>query len=119
VDESSLIREFWEAYEEEIGKRNSADYELDKDQFRKYLAICKVLTKAAEESGGTVDPLRIAPAEEHCGITVYAPLYYFHGAGISELTDALKYASGISIDCTLDGDVCISVIVPYVFRKKE
>lgn len=119
MHDEDLIREFWEAYEAELSGRNSEDYELNKPQFKKYLDVCRILTKAAEEYGGRVDPLRIAPAEEHCGITVYAPLYYFHNDSVLQLADALRGVSGVSIDCTTDGDVCISVVVPNVFRKKE
>ena len=100
-----------------MASRNSEDYELDPVQFQKFRAISAVLTKTAEESNGRVDPIRIAPTEEHCGITVYAPLYYFHDDSVLQLAKALQGVSGISIDATLDGEVCISVIVPRVFRK--
>ena len=117
-----LNEEFWDlwnGYKAEVANRDSADYELNSRQFQKYLEVCRVLTKAAEDHGGRIDPLRIAPAEEHCGITVYAPLYYFTGEEIAKLSKALLNVSGISIDCTIDGDVCISAIIPNVFQKRE
>jgi len=118
LEDFDLFQKLWRAYEEELAGRDSADYELNKAQFAKFRSICNVLSKAAKRGGGHIDPLRIAPAEKHCGVTVYAPLFYFANEEVGELCKSLQGVSGISIDCTLDEEACISVVVPNVFRKK-
>ena len=118
MDDFELIKEFMEVYQQDLAQRNSDDYELNQPQVKKFLEAYRFFADSAKEHDGRIDPIRLAPAEEHGGITVYSPIYYYAGDRVETFAKILQYASAVYIDANLDGEVCLSMTIPNVFRKK-
>ena len=111
-------RMIYEIYEEEMSKRENADYEKCDEQMKKLSEAYQFFSDIAEEQNGRVDPLRIVPKEEHCGVTAYFTLFYLNGDELQRFSKIVGDMSAISIDSLTDGTVCISFTIPNVFKKK-
>lgn len=112
------FEEIWRLFEEEMAKRDNADYTVDRAQMQKLVDTYGVFEKLARECGGSIEPFRIVPKEVNGGVTAYFQVFSVFGENVARFCDAVRGASALSIDSLTDGRVCISMTIPGVFKHK-
>lgn len=120
MNDIEFIRQFGAEYDKLISLRSDDDYTLDKEQYKKLLAVLAFFLDTARACGGTVKPVSLTPRMEHGGIT--AEFIVFDLSNISDLqrfSQIISYLSALTIDALTTGEVCIGVTVPNVYVKKE
>lgn len=111
------LKRLWESCRKDIDSRDNADYELNAVQFRKLADAYSFFKGVAEDNGGRVERLKLVPREENGGVTAYFTIFYISDDDIMKFASIAKSMSALSIDATLDNEVCISFTIPHVFYK--
>ena len=119
MDQFEFIKEIYEIMLEEIESRNDEDYVVNPVQMAKLVQAYQFFAEIAKRDGGSVDPFDITPRMVHSGITAYFPLFYLTGKDLRELAEIVGDMSALTLEATIDGEVCISFNIPNVFRLKE
>lgn len=115
-----FTKDFLEAYEELIKKRDSADYEPNPTQWGYLMDIIEFFFKTAEVCGNAeIEPVQLIPKEIVGCVTAKFVLFHIYDDAVKRFCSVLQHASAVSIDSTTDGYAVISVTVPDVFRKKS
>ncbi len=112
-------RMFGAQYLDYLETQEDADYQINRQQWFKLLHVLSCFDKLATKLGGSLDKCEIMPKEMHGGVTAYFPMFELSISEIVEFCEVLKLASAVTIDATTDGEVCISLSVPYVYVKKD
>lgn len=107
----------FELYKQEMESRRNSDYEIDKTQMQKLTRAYEFFAEIAERDGGVVDPLKLEPKAVSGGITAYFTVFYLSGDDMARFSEIVGDMSAISLDSTIDGDVCVSFNIPGVFKK--
>ena len=55
----------------------------------------------------------------HSGITAYFRVFYVALSEMEEFKEIVQDMTALTLDTTVDGEVCISFNIPNVFRLKE
>lgn len=118
TNEDDLINSFYKMYHEEMNLRNNDDYEVNKAQASRLINAYNFFNKIIQRDGGHIETLKYNPKEESCGVTFYTTLLYLYGDDILELAAIVSDMSALSIDSTIDGEVCVSFTIPEVFKLK-
>lgn len=118
MSEEELLKLLMESYENEMASRNDSDYEVNEVQFRKLSNAYGFFSELVEKNNGTIEELKLTPKEVNGGITAYFTLLYVSGDDILRLSKVVGNMGTLSIDSTVDGEVCISFTIPGVFYKK-
>lgn len=119
MNEEEFAKKVWSIYEEELAKSNNSDYEIDSDAMGKFISAYSKCKQIALLCDGKIEREKIEPKELHGGITMRANLFYFNNRDILSLFEALKHASALSIDSTLDGEVVFSFTIPNIYKRKN
>jgi len=109
----------WSIYEETMAKENDDDYELNEIQMQKLIDAYEFFSKIAEESNGRVEDINLSPRETTGHITTYFTLLYFDNEKLKVFSNVVDSMCALSIDATIDGEVCVDFTVPGVFKKKK
>ncbi|MBO5036191.1 MAG: hypothetical protein J6D42_03835 [Clostridia bacterium] len=106
-------------YEYTMSLRNNDDYTVNQPQMDKFIKVLNFFNDYAEICDGFLEPVKLIPKEEHCGITAHFLVFDVFGKEMSEFSKIISYLSALSVDATSDGGVCVSVTVPNVFVPKK
>lgn len=79
--------------------------------------VCRLQT-LAKKTGGAVEPVHLVPPLGCGDVTAVLPILNLSGKALQKLCHALRYASAVTVDALIDGNICISLTVPDVFIKK-
>ena len=119
MDQDALLKWAYEAYLKGIESRKDEDYEVDKVQMAKLVRAYRFFSDLAKRDGGHVEPFDITPRMQSSGITAYFTVFYVTDNEMEEFAEIMRDASALSMDSTLDNEVCISFNIPNVFRRKD
>lgn len=106
-------------YEKLISLLDDDDYEIDDEQMCSLLDILEFFVDMCEVCTGEVDACELVPRIQHGGVTARFYVLSLAGNDITRFCKVLSKASAISFDAELDGKICVSVTVPYVFKRKS
>lgn len=115
---NDMLFDAWKIYEHELNNRKNEDYYINKEQMSKVIRAYKFFDRITKENDDRLEEFKINPKEENAYITAYSYCWSFYNDDVKELLDILGCASGLSIDATSDGEVCISFVIPDVYRHK-
>ena len=115
MTEDELIIELGKCYSNVMALRENKDFVINRVQLKKLLDAVKFFEEAIKDGDGKIEELRLVPKEESGGFTASFSAMSLYDKAVSELFDALKYATALSIDSTADGRVEISTTFPSVF----
>ena len=110
---------FGKSYFDYIEGLRDDDFEINQPQWLKMLRVLNYFYHLAKASNGTIEPCEVMPRGKHGGVTAYFTVVDIKSNDIPKFCEALMNTSAITIDATLDGQVCISVSVPNVFIPKS
>lgn len=119
MSDVKILKDAWELYQEAMRERNNDDYVVDACQMEKLMRAYEFFCRVAVNCGGTIEPLHLEPKEENGGVSVHLALLYLDGENLGRFQKIVGDMGAISIDATLDGNVCISFTIPGVFRHKS
>lgn len=102
-----------------IEREDDDDYEINRPQWIKMIQVLDYFHKLAKQSNGTVEPCQVQPKYQHGGVTATFTVMDLQEKDIPEFCKAIMKTNAITIDATNDSKVCISLSIPYVFRKKN
>lgn len=102
-----------------IEDENDGNYVVNRPQWLKMVEVLDYFQRLAKKSNGVVEPCEVAPKFLHGGVTASFTVVDIQEDDIPEFCKALLKTNAITIDATIDGKVCISVSIPYVFKKKS
>ena len=105
------ITEFYKIYEETMS-RNNDNFVVNEVQLKKLENAYAFFL----EHGKNVE-LKLVPREINGGITAYFTVLYLDGDDLARLSRIVGSMGALSIDSTVDGEVCISFTIPGIFRK--
>ena len=115
MTEDELIIELGKFYSNVMALRENKDFVINRAQLKKLFDAVKFFEKVTADADGRIEELRLVPKEESGGFTASFAVMSLYDKAVSELFDALKYATALSIDSTADGRVEISTTFPSVF----
>ena len=115
MTEDELIIELGKCYSNVMALRENKDFVINRAQLKKLFDAVKFFEKVTADADGRIEELRLVPKEESGGFTASFAAMNLYDKAVSELFDALKYATALSIDSTADGRVEISTTFPSVF----
>lgn len=118
MDTDSFLVYTGKLYEELMAEANDEDYAIDETQLNKLLDIIEFLFDMCNKNNGAFEPCTLIPKRQHGGVTARFYMMSLAGEEIDRFCDVMRGASAISIDAELDGRICFSVTVPYVYKKK-
>lgn len=98
---------------------DDADYEINQPQLDKLFAIVAFFIKTAKKYGGSVSPMELQPNRRCGGVTARFITFDIFGKDVQTFCEVMKEVSAFTICSTNDEEICISINVPDVFRKKE
>ena len=116
MTEDELIIELGKCYSNVMALRENKDFVINRAQLKKLFDAVKFFEKVTADADGRLEELRLVPKEESGGFTASFAAMNLYDKAVSELFDALKYATALSIDSTADGRVEISTTFPKVFK---
>ena len=116
MTEDELIIELGKCYSNVMALRENKDFVINRAQLKKLFDAVKFFEKVTADADGRIEELRLVPKEESGGFTASFAAMNLYDKAVSELFDALKYATALSIDSTSDGRVEISTTFPKVFK---
>lgn len=116
MTEDELIIELGKCYSNVMALRENKDFVINRAQLKKLFDAVKFFEKVTADADGRIEELRLVPKEESGGFTASFAAMNLYDKAVSELFDALKYATALSIDSTADGRVEISTTFPKVFK---
>ena len=116
MTEDELIIELGKCYSNVMALRENKDFVINRAQLKKLFDAVKFFEKVTADADGRIEELRLVPKEESGGFTASFAAMNLYDKAVSELFDALKYATALSIDSTADGRVEISTTFPEVFK---
>ena len=119
MDDFELLKGVYELFLHDLESRNDDDYEVDKIQMAKLVRAYQFFSKLAKRDGGRVEPFDITPKMVHSGITAYFRVFYVALSEMEEFKEIVQDMTALTLDTTVDGEVCISFNIPNVFRLKE
>lgn len=114
MNDKELLEKAFMAYQREIQSRSNLDYKINSEQWAKLLRARDFLSRHCDD----VEDISIRPSTTVGGITAYTTLLFLNGEEIQEFADIIGSSSALSIDATIDGDVCVSFTIPDIFVKK-
>lgn len=115
----NFLGDVFQLYEEEMNKRNNADYEINSEQMAYLANAYRFFVKKAHDHNGKIDPFFYNPKEEVGHLDAHFYFFELSGEDLLEFSEILKHFSVITIDATLDGVTHFSINVPNVYRKKN
>lgn len=110
------VRRLGVLYDEILRLRKDDDYAVNQPQMDKLVAVLNFFLDAASELDGKVEPVMLAPKEEHGGVTATFLVFDIYGDKVQRFCDVMRHTSAITIDSADEG-ICISCTVPDVFVK--
>ena len=117
VDFCKMIADYYDEY---LANEKDEDYVINPPQWENLLTITEYFQKLAAKCGGVFEPDPIVPKAMRGGVTVTLTMLDLGDVKeISEFCLAILKADAVCIDALIDGRICISVSVPYVFVKKK
>lgn len=99
--------------------RKDSNYVVNQPQMDKLIKVIDFFEDAAKELDGEVKKISIIPSQTSGDVTAYYPVFYIHSEMIERYCDAMRGCSAISIDPTMNEQVCFSCTVPRVFIPIE
>lgn len=120
LNDEEFVRQFAKLYKEASKFWDEDDFEVNIPQAEKLEKIVDYFKQVADELNGEIDEVVFEPTKIHGGITVrFLAFDLFGEESIREFCEALQLCSGVSIDANIDGSVCVSCTVPYVFKFRD
>lgn len=116
LSDEEYVRRLGVLYEKILSFRKDEDYVINQPQMDKLVQVLAFFMDAAKELDGKVEPVRLAPREEHSGVTATFVVFDIVGETVQWFCDVMQHCSAITIDGTEDG-ICISCTVPDVFVR--
>ena len=105
--------------EEYLRETSDEDYRPNPPQALAFTTLVCRLKALAQETDGTVEPIHLVPRLGCGDVTAVLPILNLSGKALQKLCHALRYASAVTVDALIDGNICISLTVPDVFIKKS
>lgn len=118
MSNEAYVRKLGIMYQRLLDLRSDDDYIISQPQLEKLMKIVEFFIDTANRLDGKVDPVTLAPREEHGGVTATFLVFDVCGDDVLKFCDVMRSCSAISIDSMEDGDICISCTVPNVFVHK-
>lgn len=118
-DNEQIVKEFGKQYVKVLQEAERLNYCVNYTQFEKLDKIIKFFNGYIKDCGGAIQSVLLTPQEIHGGLTANFGVFDISGDQVAKFCDVLKDASAVSIDATLDGEVCISLTVPDVFTTMK
>ena len=106
------MNDFYKMYREVMDSRNDSDYTVNEVQLKKLENAYAFFLEHSENV-----KLDLVPREINGGITAYFTVLYLDGDDLARLSKIVGSMGALSIDSTIDGEVCISFTIPGIFRK--
>lgn len=110
---------FGKKFNEFLDEQKDEDYEINRPQWLKFIKVLKFFCDLTAKTNGRVERCEVRPREQHGGVTAYFTVLDIRANDIPAFCETLSLTSAITVDATEDGNICISVSVPYVFVKKS
>lgn len=119
MSNNEYLKSFGKLYEKVIALRNDDDFLINEPQMVKFFEVYEFFTKAAGETeAAKVEPIKLAPREEHGGITATFVVFDMYGEILEGFKKIVQHLSAMTIDVVRGEEICISVTVPNVFIPK-
>lgn len=119
MSNNEYLKSFGKLYEKVIALRNDDDFLINEPQMVKFFEVYEFFTKAAGETEtAKVEPIKLAPREEHGGITATFVVFDMYGEILEGFKKIVQHLSAMTIDVVRGEEICISVTVPNVFIPK-
>lgn len=112
------VRRLGILYNKVLSLRKDSDYIINQPQMEKLVALIEFFMDMANELEGKVEPVQLQPKEEHGGVTATFLVFDLYGEKVLRFCNVMKECSAITIDTTIQGEVCISCTIPDVFVHK-
>lgn len=107
--------------EKAMSLRDDGDYEVNQEQADKFTKACLYFQNLTDpEFGEFVEAFVDAPKTQHGNIIVHLCSMGIGGQKeMAEFSEILSYSSSFGIHPTTKGEVMLSLLIPYVFVKKQ
>ena len=119
LSDEEFCRLFARAYLDKMDTEKDEDYEINRPQWAKMIEVLDYFQRFAEKSNGKVEPCEVVPRFLHGGVTASFVVMDIKEEDIPAFCEAISKSNAITIDATSDCEVCISLSIPDVFRKKQ
>lgn len=108
---------FSKKFEEVVGKRKDEDYQINEENWKKFVTVTEYLDNKARELGGSLMPVALIPKEQHGFIEAEFDVFVIRKGFIEDFTKAIRLVDVFSIEPTTDDKVRIGVNINYVYEK--
>ena len=88
----------------------------NKKQMSKYKYAKGFFVKYLRENGGKLKTYE-NKSEIHNGLTFTKGIIDLTGIDLWRFANSLRFASAVSIDTTIDGQVCVSITIPDTYKE--
>lgn len=119
LSDQEVLELAYEAYREELSKRNSNEYEVNPEQMDKFTSAYSFFFRLAKDGRVSIEPIRFLPPGTSGEIVVYTHYLDFYGMELIEFCKVLLNASAIDFTPMTDGRIMISMTIPQIFKLKS
>lgn len=113
------LQEYMRLALQNIDAEDDSDYEVNKPRWTDLVRVLTYLTALANKQNGRVEKCELIPKYRNGGVTAYFTVLDLDCDEVKRFCSILSTTSAITMDTTLDHEVCISVSVPDVFVKRK
>ena len=118
--ENELVRVFAMLWEQEMGRRQNEDYEVNPIQMDRFLDILSFFKQKVDpEFDDGIEPFLLEAKEECGGFSVRFCVFDLHGDEVPTFAKLISGCSAITVDAASDSQICISLTVPNLFVRRK
>lgn len=118
MNSAEFVAKYGKIYQKYLAKEKNEDYEINFSQLEKFADIMNFFKDILPLNGGKIEEVHLVPKEVRGDLIAKFLVLDLYFDQIQRFCDVMRGASTLSIDSTTDGNVCISISVNNVYRKK-
>ena len=120
IDDFEFVKELAKIDKEVLDSRSDDDYEINRPQYEKLLAVVEFFTEEAKDNSGMdVKPVTLSPRMVCGGVEVEFEVLDLSLKELERFKEIVNYASAIDIDVSVEGKACMGITIPDVFVRKK
>lgn len=119
LDDEEYVRFVGRALKAALDQLDNEDFVVNKPQFAKLLASYAFFKELSKQQNIRVNLDGFEPKMMSGGLEVDGLVIDFSGEELQKFCQVTSYASCVSIDSNVDGEACLSIVIPDVFRHKD
>ena len=108
-----------DVYEDYLASVSEDDFIVNSPQMRKFIDIVNFFIKKARKNNIEIEPLIFSKKDCNAEVSVRGYLLDLYRKEIPEFFNLAKEATNITVECNLDNEVILTVLVCDVFKRKN